>query len=187
MFAESGAKLPPCVGTKRPEDVARAVVKAIESNRAELDVAPLPLRAGAVIAALAPGPSARSSAASARPRPPRNSSGPGGQALARGRAASRAAAERPRRPARAVLVGERRGLDAHDDLFGVHSSSAIVGSPRTGVLIASSIAWTSLGLTSGRRRARRSTEAGSRSGTTAADRTTLLGTITESPPWANVV
>jgi short-subunit dehydrogenase len=56
MFADSGAKLPPYVGTKRPEDVARAVVKAIESNRAELDVAPLPLRAGAHLAALAPGP-----------------------------------------------------------------------------------------------------------------------------------
>jgi len=56
MFAESGAKLPPGVGTKRPEDVAAAVVKAIEGNRAELDVAPLPLRAGAVLAALAPGP-----------------------------------------------------------------------------------------------------------------------------------
>jgi uncharacterized protein len=56
MFAESGAKLPPGVGTKRPEDVARAVVKAIEQNRAELDVAPLPLRAGAVLASLVPGP-----------------------------------------------------------------------------------------------------------------------------------
>ena len=56
MFADSGAKLPPGVGTKRPEDVARAVVKAIEANRAELDVAPLPLRAGAVIASLIPGP-----------------------------------------------------------------------------------------------------------------------------------
>jgi hypothetical protein len=32
------------------------VVKAIEQNRAELDVAPLPLRAGAVLASLAPGP-----------------------------------------------------------------------------------------------------------------------------------
>ena len=31
-------------------------MKAIESNRAELDVAPLPLRAGAHLAALAPGP-----------------------------------------------------------------------------------------------------------------------------------
>jgi short-subunit dehydrogenase len=56
MFAESGAKLPPGIGTKQPEDVARAVVKAIEQNRAELDVAPLPLRAGAVLASLAPGP-----------------------------------------------------------------------------------------------------------------------------------
>jgi uncharacterized protein len=56
MFAESGAKLPPGVGTKRPEDVARAVVKAIEQNRAELDVAPLPVRAGAVLASLVPGP-----------------------------------------------------------------------------------------------------------------------------------
>jgi short-subunit dehydrogenase len=56
MFAESGAKLPPYIGTKRPEDVARAVVKAIEHNRAELDVAPLPLRAGTLLASLAPGP-----------------------------------------------------------------------------------------------------------------------------------
>jgi short-subunit dehydrogenase len=56
MFADSGAKLPPYVGTKRPEDVARAVVKAIEHNRAELEVAPVALRAGATLAALAPGP-----------------------------------------------------------------------------------------------------------------------------------
>jgi short-subunit dehydrogenase len=56
MFAESGAKLPPYVGTKRSSDVARAVVKAIESNRAELDVAPLSMRAGAILAGLAPGP-----------------------------------------------------------------------------------------------------------------------------------
>jgi hypothetical protein len=56
MFHESGAKLPPFVGTKTPEDVARAVVKAIEQNRAELDVAPLPVRAGTVLSSLAPGP-----------------------------------------------------------------------------------------------------------------------------------
>jgi short-subunit dehydrogenase len=56
MFAESGGKLPPYIGTKRPLDVARAVVKAIEQNRAELDVAPLPLRAGTILAGLAPGP-----------------------------------------------------------------------------------------------------------------------------------
>ena len=36
--------------------MARAVVKAIEHNRAELDVAPLPLRAGTVLGSLAPGP-----------------------------------------------------------------------------------------------------------------------------------
>jgi short-subunit dehydrogenase len=56
MFAESGAKLPPYIGTKRPDDVARAVIKAIEQNRAELDVAPLPLRAGTRLASVAPGP-----------------------------------------------------------------------------------------------------------------------------------
>ena len=56
MFADSGAKLPPYVGTKRPEDVARAVVKAIEHNRAEIEVAPVALRAGVTLAALAPGP-----------------------------------------------------------------------------------------------------------------------------------
>jgi short-subunit dehydrogenase len=56
MFAESGAKLPRYVGTKRPEDVASAVVKAIEHNRAEIEVAPVALRAGATLAALAPGP-----------------------------------------------------------------------------------------------------------------------------------
>jgi hypothetical protein len=56
MFADSGAKLPPYVGTKRPEDVARAVVKAIEHNRAEIEVAPVAMRAGATLAALAPGP-----------------------------------------------------------------------------------------------------------------------------------
>ena len=55
------------------------------------------------------------------------------------------------------------------------------GSPRTGVWTSlSSSAWRSLGLTSGRSRARRSTAAGSRSGTIAAVSTTLLGTMIES-------
>ena len=54
MFHESGARLPSWVGTKRPEDVAAAVVRAIERNRAEIDVAPLPLRAGAAFGGLAP-------------------------------------------------------------------------------------------------------------------------------------
>ena len=55
MFHESGTKLPPGVGTKSPQDVARAVAKAIESSPAEIDVAPLALRAGASVAGLAPG------------------------------------------------------------------------------------------------------------------------------------
>jgi short-subunit dehydrogenase len=54
MFAEADVKLPPGVGTSSPEQVARAVVKAIEANRGEIDVAPLPMRAGAVLAGLAP-------------------------------------------------------------------------------------------------------------------------------------
>jgi short-subunit dehydrogenase len=54
MFADSGAQLPRGVGTRSPEDVARAVAEAIERNRAEVDVAPLPLRAGTIFAGLAP-------------------------------------------------------------------------------------------------------------------------------------
>jgi uncharacterized protein len=54
MFADSGAKLPPGVGTRRPHDVARAVTTAIERNRAEVDVAPLPLRVGTIFAGIAP-------------------------------------------------------------------------------------------------------------------------------------
>ena len=55
MFHESGAKLPPGVGTRTPADVARAVVRAIEEDPAEIDVAPIALKAGAALAALAPG------------------------------------------------------------------------------------------------------------------------------------
>ncbi|MHB8242862.1 MAG: SDR family NAD(P)-dependent oxidoreductase [Solirubrobacteraceae bacterium] len=54
MFADSGTKLPPGVGTRTPEDVAKAVVRVIEHNRAELDVAPLPLRLSSAFAGLAP-------------------------------------------------------------------------------------------------------------------------------------
>ncbi|HEX3911031.1 MAG TPA: SDR family NAD(P)-dependent oxidoreductase [Solirubrobacteraceae bacterium] len=54
MFADSGTKLPPGVGTRTPQDVARATVKAIERNRAETDVAPLTLRLGSSFASLAP-------------------------------------------------------------------------------------------------------------------------------------
>jgi len=54
MFHDAGAKLPPGIGTKTPADVARAVVKAIERNPPEIDVAPLVLRAGVSFAGLAP-------------------------------------------------------------------------------------------------------------------------------------
>ncbi len=54
MFADSGAKLPPWVGTRTPQQVAEAVVQAIEQDRAEVDVAPLSLRAGSLLASLAP-------------------------------------------------------------------------------------------------------------------------------------
>ena len=58
MYAETDVDLPPWVGTRTPDDVARAVVRGIEENRAEIDVAPLPLRLGAVASALAPGTAA---------------------------------------------------------------------------------------------------------------------------------
>jgi short-subunit dehydrogenase len=54
MFHESGVELPGYVGLKRPDDVARAVVRAIEHDRAEIDVAPLGLRLGAAVSGLVP-------------------------------------------------------------------------------------------------------------------------------------
>jgi len=59
MFAESGVKLPSYVGTRSPSDVADGVLSAIERDRAEVDVAPLGLRAGATFGGLAPELSAR--------------------------------------------------------------------------------------------------------------------------------
>jgi short-subunit dehydrogenase len=59
MFAETGVELPPWVGTRRPDDVAQAVVRGIESGKAEIDVAPLSLRLGAFVSTLAPETSAR--------------------------------------------------------------------------------------------------------------------------------
>jgi short-subunit dehydrogenase len=58
MFARTGHKLPPGVGTKSPQDVADAVIRVIEHNRAELDVAPVGLRIGAAFASVAPAPAA---------------------------------------------------------------------------------------------------------------------------------
>jgi short-subunit dehydrogenase len=54
MFHEAEVKLPAGVGTRTPQDVAKAVAGAIEKNRGEVDVAPLPLRASTIFASLAP-------------------------------------------------------------------------------------------------------------------------------------
>jgi short-subunit dehydrogenase len=54
MFAEAGAKPPPGMGTTSPEQVSAAVVKAIESNRVEIAVAPLTQRLGAHVALISP-------------------------------------------------------------------------------------------------------------------------------------
>jgi uncharacterized protein len=51
---EGQIKLPPGVSTRTPEQVAGAVIKAIERNRAELDVAPALVRVGATFAGAAP-------------------------------------------------------------------------------------------------------------------------------------
>lgn len=68
MFHESGARLPRGVGTSTPEQVAAAVVRAVEGDRAEVDVAPLPLRAAAAFGGLAPATAQRlSERSSARP------------------------------------------------------------------------------------------------------------------------
>jgi short-subunit dehydrogenase len=55
MFADAKVKLPPGIGTRTSEEVAAAVISAIERNRAEVDVAPATLRFGATVAGAAPG------------------------------------------------------------------------------------------------------------------------------------
>jgi short-subunit dehydrogenase len=59
MFAEADVKLPSGVGTRTPEQVAEAVVRGIEGDKAELDVAPFSFRLGALLAAVSPAVSAR--------------------------------------------------------------------------------------------------------------------------------
>jgi uncharacterized protein len=46
MFADAKVELPPGVGTRTPGQVADAVIKGIDKNRAEIDVAPVGLRLG---------------------------------------------------------------------------------------------------------------------------------------------
>jgi short-subunit dehydrogenase len=54
MFHEAGTKLPPYVGTSTPDAVSAAVLRAIEEDRGEIDVAPIAVRAGSAIAGVAP-------------------------------------------------------------------------------------------------------------------------------------
>jgi short-subunit dehydrogenase len=59
MFHDSGTKLPRGVGTSTPEQVAAGVVRAIEGDKGEVDVAPVGMRAAAAFGGLAPTLSAR--------------------------------------------------------------------------------------------------------------------------------
>jgi short-subunit dehydrogenase len=59
MYADSGAKPIPGLGTGSPQQVANAVVKAIERNKVEIAVAPLRQRALAHVALSSPGSSVK--------------------------------------------------------------------------------------------------------------------------------
>ncbi|MBV8928121.1 MAG: oxidoreductase, partial [Mycobacteriaceae bacterium] len=59
MFADSGAPPPPGIGTGTPGQVANAVVRAIERDKAEISVAPLRQRVLARLAMMAPEVSGR--------------------------------------------------------------------------------------------------------------------------------
>jgi short-subunit dehydrogenase len=54
MYADANVTLPRGVGTRSPQDVARAVVRAIVKDRGEIDVAPPGLRLGTALSGLAP-------------------------------------------------------------------------------------------------------------------------------------
>jgi uncharacterized protein len=54
MFADTGVKAPPVAGTRTPEDVTRAVVRAIEHDVAEIEVGSLAEKAVSFLGALAP-------------------------------------------------------------------------------------------------------------------------------------
>jgi uncharacterized protein len=55
MFADTGIELPSYVKTRTPGQVAAAVVRGIERDRGEIDVAPLTVRATGWLAGIAPG------------------------------------------------------------------------------------------------------------------------------------
>lgn len=65
MFADSGAKAPPGMGTARPDQVGAAVVKAIEGDRVEIGVAPLHQRFMAHFGMVSPGVAVRAQSGSA--------------------------------------------------------------------------------------------------------------------------
>src|SRR5205823_2388871 len=54
MWADAGLRTPMGIPTRAPEAVADAVVEAVTHNRAEIDIAPIALRVGAVLAQLRP-------------------------------------------------------------------------------------------------------------------------------------
>jgi uncharacterized protein len=54
LFADSGATLPPGVGTVSPQAVAHSTITAIRHNKAEVVTAPLILRMGVLLGALTP-------------------------------------------------------------------------------------------------------------------------------------
>jgi short-subunit dehydrogenase len=54
MWADGGLDLPTGIRTKSPEHVAKAVIKGIEKDKVEIDVAPLPVRFGGWLAGPAP-------------------------------------------------------------------------------------------------------------------------------------
>ena len=68
MFADSGAKPPPGMGTTTPDRVAAATVRAIEHNRVELAVAPLPQRAMSHLGLVSPAISVRAQSGAAGQR-----------------------------------------------------------------------------------------------------------------------
>jgi short-subunit dehydrogenase len=59
MFADAGVKLPGLLGTRSPEDVADAVLRAVRDDPAEIDVASPEQRVGALLAAVSPTLSSR--------------------------------------------------------------------------------------------------------------------------------
>lgn len=54
MFAETKVELPKGIGTRTPEDVARAVLRAVDKNPAEISVAAFEQKFAAVLGSIAP-------------------------------------------------------------------------------------------------------------------------------------